>query len=74
MNLESIFLVGAGGFLGAIARYLLNVGVEQLLPSTTVFPYGVVAINVAGCLTMMSMTSSPLKRPVSPRKVFSPSS
>ncbi len=52
MNLESIFLVGAGGFLGAIARYLLNVGVEQLLPSTTVFPYGVVAINVAGCLTI----------------------
>ena len=40
MNLESIFLVGAGGFLGAIARYLLNLGVGQLL----------LAINVAGCL------------------------
>ena len=52
MNLESIFLVGAGGFLGAIARYLLNVGVEQLLPPTTVFPYGVLAINVAGCLAI----------------------
>ena len=26
----------------------------------------------AGCLQMMSMMSSPLKRPVSPRKVFSP--
>ena len=29
---------------------------------------------VAGCLTMMRTMSSPLKLPVSPRKVFSPSS
>ena len=29
---------------------------------------------VAGCLTIMSITSSPLKRPLSPRNSFSPSS
>ena len=29
---------------------------------------------VAGCRTMMSITSSPLKRPRCPRKCFSPSS
>ena len=42
--------------------------------SATKKSYRCLAMNldVAGCLTIMSMTSSPLKRPVSPMNVFSP--
>ena len=50
MNLESILLVGAGGFLGAIARYLISRGVDQLPLAASGFPFGVLAVNVAGCL------------------------
>jgi CrcB protein len=50
MNLESILLVGAGGSLGAIARYLVSRGVDQLPLAASGFPFGVLAVNVAGCL------------------------
>ena len=52
MNLESILFVGAGGFLGAIVRYLVIRGVEQLPLATAGFPYGTLAVNVAGCLVI----------------------
>ena len=45
-----ILLVGAGGFVGAVTRYLINREVQQLLTNTTGFPYGVLAVNVLGCL------------------------
>ena len=50
MNLESILLVGAGGFLGAIVRYLVFLGVFQTPLAASGFPYGTLAVNVAGCL------------------------
>ena len=50
MNLESILFVGAGGFLGAIFRYLIILGVDQIPVATSAFPYGTLAVNVAGCL------------------------
>ncbi len=50
MNLESILLAGAGGFLGAIARYLVVLGVNQTPLAASGFPYGTLAVNVAGCL------------------------
>ena len=52
MNLESILLAGAGGFLGAIARYLISRGVDQLPLAAAGFPLGVLAVNVAGCLVI----------------------
>ena len=39
-------LVGLGGFLGAILRYLVDGWVAQRLGST--FPYGTLVINVGG--------------------------
>ncbi len=44
-----ILLVGAGGFAGAVARYLINREVQQLFASATGFPYGVLAVNALGC-------------------------
>ncbi len=41
-------LVGAGGFLGSIARYLTAIWLTKSFPSA--FPYGTFAANIVGCL------------------------
>lgn len=43
-----LLLIGAGGFLGSISRYLVHLGVGKLLP--VVFPYGTLIINIFGSL------------------------
>lgn len=45
-----LILVGLGGALGSIARYLLNVACTRTLGPK--FPYGTLAANVAGGLMM----------------------
>lgn len=45
--LGKILLVGAGGFLGTIGRYLVYVA---LRPSPGQFPTATLLINIAGCL------------------------
>ena len=45
--LERTLVVGAGGFLGAAARYLLGGLVYRWLPAT--FPWATFLINVTGC-------------------------
>jgi CrcB protein len=45
---NNIVLVGFGGFIGSISRYLCLVGVNRMFP-TVVFPYGTLAVNVIGC-------------------------
>lgn len=42
-----LFLIGAGGFIGSIARYLAQQGITKILP--VVFPYGTFVVNVVGC-------------------------
>lgn len=44
-----IFLVGAGGFLGAILRYAVGGWVHDILDNAS-FPYGTLVVNAAGCL------------------------
>ena len=50
MTLRSVLAVGAGGFLGAIARYLLGLWVDARLGSH--FPYATLAINVSGSFAL----------------------
>lgn len=50
MSIESILLVGVGGALGAVARFVAGRGVEQLPWAMSGFPLGVLAVNVTGCL------------------------
>jgi CrcB protein len=45
----NVLLVGAGGFLGAVARYGMVTGVARLVSQPT-FPWGVLAANVTGSL------------------------
>jgi len=41
-------IVGMGGFLGAIARYLVSGYLQQNV--TSVFPWGTFVVNITGCL------------------------
>ena len=47
----NIFLVGVGGAVGSVARYLMTVFITRAF-STGVFPYGTLAVNVLGCFTI----------------------
>ncbi len=47
--MTDVLLVGAGGFLGAVSRYGVIVGMGRLL-QTPAFPWGVLLANVAGSL------------------------
>lgn len=45
-----LLLIGAGGFLGAVARYGLSGLVQGRIGSS--FPGGTLAVNVVGCLAL----------------------
>jgi len=44
----NILLVGIGGFVGALLRYLVS-GYVQTLSHSVDFPYGTMAVNIIGC-------------------------
>lgn len=44
----NILLVGAGGFIGSVLRYLVSGWVQQASRSVD-FPFGTLAVNVIGC-------------------------
>lgn len=46
-----ILLVGGGGFIGSVLRYLAS-GYVQNLSGSIGFPYGTLAVNLAGCLVI----------------------
>jgi CrcB protein len=50
-SLTQLALVGAGGFLGAIARYSLS-GLAYRSGSFAGFPYATLLVNVVGCLAI----------------------
>ena len=47
--MRNLLLVGGGGFVGSIARYLLTGLVTQATHASR-FPSGTLAVNVLGCL------------------------
>ena len=48
--MSDVLAVGLGGFVGAVARYLLATWVAARLG--TLFPYGTFIINVTGCFIL----------------------
>ena len=46
--IRTLLLVGTGGFLGSISRYLASRLLQNTIPSS--FPYGTFFVNIAGCL------------------------
>ena len=47
--MSRILLVGIGGFVGSILRYLVG-GYVQQLTKNFIFPYSTLAVNIVGCL------------------------
>ncbi len=45
-----LLIVGAGGFLGTVLRYLISRVFQQTVISS--FPYGTFAVNIIGCLIL----------------------
>jgi CrcB protein len=48
-TLRTIFLIGIGGFIGSILRYLVS-GYTQQLSTSTQFPFGTLVVNLVGCV------------------------
>ena len=46
-----IMLVGMGGLIGAVLRYILN-GYIKNLTSGSEFPFGTLTVNVCGCMAI----------------------
>jgi CrcB protein len=42
-----LLIIGAGGFLGSVARYLSQQAISKIIP--VIFPFGTLAVNVVGC-------------------------
>lgn len=57
--INTILLVGLGGGLGSIARYLCQRWLAQQYPQS--FPYGTLAVNIIGCLLIGIFWASSLK-------------
>ena len=61
--MKSVLAIAAGGALGAVARYYVNIGTGVLLG--TAFPWGTLVVNLIGCFAMgvlmelMAITWSP---------------
>ena len=49
--MTNIILVGFGGFIGSVLRYLLS-GYVQGSTKSLDFPYGTLAVNVIGCFVI----------------------
>jgi len=47
MSIRILLIMGTGGFLGTIARYLTQQGIIKIIP--VIFPFGTLAVNLAGC-------------------------
>lgn len=50
-----VLLVGCGGFLGSVLRFLLA-GFVQRIIGGALFPYGTLTVNILGCLVIGLLT------------------
>ncbi|NNM95609.1 MAG: fluoride efflux transporter CrcB [Bacteroidia bacterium] len=51
MMIKILTLIGVGGALGSIARFIIAQAVQRHFVNSG-FPYGTLAVNVAGCLVI----------------------
>lgn len=60
MTITNVLIVGAGGFLGSIARYVTVVSVERRL--NTMFPLGTFAVNIVGSFVLGFVLALAMKK------------
>ena len=46
--MQQVLLVGVGGFIGAVSRYLIQTQLSHRFPGE--FPWGTFVVNIVGCL------------------------
>ena len=46
-----LFIIGLGGFIGAVLRYLIS-SLAQTASGSIVFPYGTLCVNLTGCFVI----------------------
>ncbi len=61
-----VLLVGLGGFLGSIARFLLSLALYQVVENPR-FPFATLVINVIGCFAIGAFNAI-----AEAREIFSP--
>jgi CrcB protein len=66
----TLLLVGAGGFFGAIARYVLDGWVSRLTGGG--FPWGTLVVNVSGSFALGALFALTVERGVLPTEVRAP--
>ena len=49
--MRELLLVGSGGFIGSVARFLLSGAVTQVTTASR-FPFGTLVVNALGCLAI----------------------
>jgi CrcB protein len=57
---QQILLVGLGGCIGSVARYLVATWVQSR--SGSLFPFGTLAVNVLGCLAIGALMALAVER------------
>src|SRR5690348_15446158 len=58
--MSRILLIGCGGFVGSVLRYLLSATVQQATPGR--FPWGTAVVNIAGCFAIGVLAGIGLNR------------
>ena len=66
----TLVLVGVGGFLGAVSRYLVDGWVSNLSGGT--FPFGTLLINVSGSFVLGVLFALSIERAVIPPAIRAP--
>ena len=57
----SYFIIGIGGFLGAVARYALSTAIQRI--STLPLPLGTLTVNLLGCFEIGCLSRVFTSRP-----------
>jgi fluoride exporter len=60
-NLYHVLLVGAGGFVGSITRYLAAKAIDSRI--TSLLPYGTLVVNIIGSFILGLVFATTLKKP-----------
>jgi CrcB protein len=66
----TLVLVGVGGFLGAVSRYLVDGWVSNLTGAT--FPFGTLLINLSGSFVLGVLFALSMERAVIPPAIRAP--
>jgi fluoride exporter len=66
--LKTVTLVGIGGAIGSILRYLASTGIQNKFLSS--FPYGTMCVNISGCFLIGIIYALATRGNVSPEWRF----